>query len=69
MRTVRVEERVYGARTVLAVEASDPRSFGFGERVIVLGDDGEERIGVVSWDTEARWVVAIEEAGRKRVPW
>jgi hypothetical protein len=69
MRTVRVEERVYGSRTVLAVEPSDPRSFGFGERVIVLGDDGEERKGIVSWDMEARWVVAIEEEGTKRVPW
>ena len=69
VRTVRVEERTYGERTVLAVESSDPRSFQFGERVNIIDESGTERVGIVSWDPVARWVVDIEEAGTRRVPW
>ena len=58
-----------GARTVLAVEAADTRSFQFGERVWVVDDSDQERVGIVSWDPEVRWVVDIEEAGSRRVPW
>lgn len=69
VRTVRIEERRIGERMVLAIDREDSRSFDFGERVYVLDDAGEERIGVVSWDPNARWVVAIEERSAHRAPW
>lgn len=69
VRTVHVEERQFGERTLLVVEPGDRRSFQFGERVHVIDTSGEERVGIVSWDPVARWVVDIEEAGTRRVPW
>lgn len=70
VRTVRVRPRLVGEETLLAIDEGDRRSFAFGERVVVLGErDGEERIGVVSWDPVARWVVRIEERGSRLVPW
>ncbi len=70
VRSVRVEARSLGGdRTVLAVVDGDRRSFAFGERVFVVDDEGGERVGVVSWDPVARWVVRIEERGSRLIPW
>lgn len=61
VRSVHVLSHDLGDRRVLVVTPEDQRSFGFGERVFVLDDDGGERVGVVTWDPVARWVVRIEE--------
>ena len=62
--SVHVLPRDIGDRSVLVVTAEDQRSFDFGERVYVVDDDGGERVGVVTWDPVARWVVRIEERPR-----
>jgi hypothetical protein len=68
-RSVTVESRVLADRTVLAVTDGDRRSFAFGERVHVVGEDGDERVGVVTWDPVARWIVRIEDRGTRLIPW
>jgi hypothetical protein len=69
VRSVRVLPRDLGDREVLVVAAEDQRSFDFGERVHVIDDDGNERMGVVTWDPVARWVVTIEERRTPTTAW
>jgi hypothetical protein len=68
-RSVHVLPRDLGDRSVLVVAAEDQRSFDFGERVYVLDEGGGERVGVVTWDPVARWVVRIEERGVRQTAW
>lgn len=69
VRSVHVLPRDFGGRSVLIVAPEDQRSFDFGERVYVVDDDGGERVGVVTWDPVARWVVRIEDRGTRVTAW
>ena len=69
VRSVHVLPRDLGERSVLVVAPEDQRSFDFGERVYVVDDDGGERVGVVTWDPVARWVVRIEDRGSRATAW
>jgi hypothetical protein len=72
-RTVRVHPVVLRDRTVLAVEPEDQRGFEFGERVYAVrvdeGQEATERVGIVTWDPVARWIVTLEQPGERVVPW
>jgi hypothetical protein len=69
VRSVHVLPRDLGDRTVLVVADDFQRSFDFGERVYVVDDAGGEKMGVVTWDPVARWVVRIEDRGTRRTAW
>jgi hypothetical protein len=69
VRSVHVLPRDIGDRTVLVVSDDGQRNFDFGERVYVVDDHGGERVGVVTWDPVARWIVSIEERGARFPAW